>query len=51
MWLLLHYYLTLAKVGQVNNMPKSQCPLYCRGGEHRAPIAVAASVELLIDGN
>ena len=24
-WLLLHYYLTLTKVSQVNNMSKSQC--------------------------
>ena len=36
-WLLLHYYLTLTKVSQVNNMSKSQCcPLYCHGGGRRA---------------
>jgi len=35
-WLLLHYYLTLAKGRQVNNMSKSKCcPLYCHGGESR----------------
>ena len=31
-------YVTLAKVGQVYNMSRSQCcPLYCRGNERQAP--------------